>query len=124
MAVRFNLYYFSQETGEYLQEVVNTTPQGIVAHVSLLSNALPELFHNDAEVYFIEYDDRIAKLDLWIENIQHQNGRSFFCISGTQHRQPVESLALGAQECFVSQSMRRISTRPATPAENQNTLHR
>ena len=76
MAFRFNLYYFSQKTGEYLQEVVNATPKGVVTSSSLLANALPEPAHHEADVYFIEYDDRIPKLNQWIETIQHQNGQA------------------------------------------------
>ena len=105
MAVRFNLYYFSQETGEYLQEVVNAAPQGVVASAALLSNALPELAPDEADVFFIEYDDRTSKLDLWIEDIQHQNGQAavFLYLREASTDNLLKALRLGVQECFVSQ---------------------
>jgi pilus assembly protein CpaE len=105
MAVRFNLYYFSRETGEYLQEVINSAPQGVVGAASILSNALPELAHNEADVYFIEYNDRTPKLDLWIEDIQHHNAHAaiFLYLQEPSTDSLLRALRLGAQECFVSQ---------------------
>ena len=105
MAVRFNLYYFSQPTGEYLQEVVNATPQGIVAHASLLSNSLPDPAENEADVYFVEYDEQVPELDHWIENIQHQTEHKaiFLYLREASTDTLLKALRLGVQECFVTQ---------------------
>ena len=72
MAVRFSLYVFSKKTGAYLQEVIKASPQGIVARTSLLTEALPAPEEVEADIWFIEYDEQMAGLDLWIENTQHQ----------------------------------------------------
>ncbi len=105
MAVRFNLYYFSQPTGEYLHEVVSATPQGIVAHASLLSASLPEPADNEADVYFVEYDDRIPQLDHWLEAIQHQTDHKaiFLYLREASTDTLLKALRLGVQECFVTQ---------------------
>ena len=105
MAVRFHLYYFSPQTGEYLQEVVNAASQGVVAAAALLSEDLPELSPQEADVYFVEYDDRTSKLDLWIEDIQHQNGQAaiFLYLREASTDNLLKALRLGVQECFVSQ---------------------
>ena len=105
MAVRFNLYVFSRETGEYLQEVVNAAPQGMVASVTILSNALPELAHQGADVYFIEYNDQIQQLDRWIEDIQHQclHAAIFLYVREADTETLLKALRLGVKECFISQ---------------------
>jgi pilus assembly protein CpaE len=105
MAVRFNLYYFSENTGEYLQEVVNATPQGLVAHTFLLSKSLPDQDHIDADVYFVEYDDQVPDLDHWIENLQHQTEHKaiFIYVREASTETLLKALRLGVQECFVTQ---------------------
>jgi pilus assembly protein CpaE len=103
MAVRFNLYYFSENTGDYLQEVVNAIPQGMVANASLLSESLPDQVNNEADVYFVEYDPQVQQLDHWIENIQQQTEHAaiFLYLREASTDTLLKALRLGVQECFV-----------------------
>jgi pilus assembly protein CpaE len=104
MAVSFNLYYFSQNTGEHMQEAVEAIPQGIVAHASLLSTALPDPAASGADVYFIEYKEQVPEIDHWIETIQHHNGQVavFLYLRHADTNTLLKALRLGVQECFVT----------------------
>jgi pilus assembly protein CpaE len=104
MAVRFNLYYFSEDAGNYLHEVVNTTPQSRVTHAALLSKSLPDQAHNEADVYFVEYNDQIPELDHWIEKLQHQTDHAaiFLYLREASTACLLKALRLGVQECFVA----------------------
>jgi pilus assembly protein CpaE len=104
MAVSFNLYYFSQNTGEQMQEAVEAIPQGTVAHSSLLSTALPDPTESGADVYFIEYKEQVPEIDHWIETIQHHNGHGavFLYLRHADTNTLLKALRLGVQECFVA----------------------
>jgi pilus assembly protein CpaE len=105
MAIRFNLYYFSQTIGEYLQKVINSTSQGVVARAFLLSTTLPESLENGADVCLIEYDDQVPGFDKWIENIQHHTEHMaiFLYLREANTDTLLKALRLGVQECFVTQ---------------------
>ena len=105
MAIRFNIYYFSHSTGEYLQKVISASPQRIVAHACSLSTDLPESVENDADVCLIEYDDRIPGFYQWIEDIQHRpEPKSIFLyLREANTDNLLKALRLGIQECFVTQ---------------------
>jgi pilus assembly protein CpaE len=104
MALSFNLYYFSQETGEKMQQAIAAIPQGLVAHSFLMSKALPDPTASAADVYFIEYQEQVPKLNQWIETIQHHNGQGaiFLYIRQADTDTLLKALRLGIQECFVS----------------------
>jgi pilus assembly protein CpaE len=105
MAVRFNLYYFSENTREYLQEVITASPQGIVAETSLLSASLADQPNSETDVCFVEYDDRVDGLDLWIEKIQQQidHPAIYLYLREASRDTLLKAFRLGVQECFVTQ---------------------
>jgi len=104
MAVGFSLYYFSEKTGEYLQKIINSSPHGIVVQTTALSTFLPATVNSGADVLFIEYDEGIEGLDLWIEKIKTQIGNSFIFLYINEATTTVllQALRLGVQECFIS----------------------
>jgi pilus assembly protein CpaE len=103
MAVSFNLYYFSQTTGEFMQEAVQSFPQGLVAHSSLLSADLPDPAASSADVTFIEYREQVPQLDHWIEAMQqHSNPAVFLYLKEADTDTLLKALRLGVQECFVT----------------------
>jgi pilus assembly protein CpaE len=110
MAVRFNIYYFARETGQYLQEVINAFPQGIVAQATKLPEALaagnfPVTAEAPADIWFIEYDEHVAGLDNWIGEMQHQTDHPvvFLYLQQASTKTLLKALRLGVQECFISQ---------------------
>lgn len=109
MAVRFNLYYFTKETGQYLKEVINAFPQGTVAQVTKLPEELtPDSFpvrdDTAADICFIEYNEHVDGLDQWIDGIQHQNDPPavFLFVQQASTNTLLKALRLGVQECFIS----------------------
>jgi len=104
MAVRFKLYYCSENIRDYLQEVINASPQGIVTHTTLLTNSLPDPINHDTDVCFIEYDDKVAGLDAWIEKIQHQTDHPAIYLYLKEARRDtlLKAWRLRVQECFDS----------------------
>ena len=104
MAVRFSLYCLSETTRNYLQEVINSSPQRIVSHTSLLSEPFPEQLDHDTDVCFVEYDEQVSGLDLWIEQIQHLHQQAIYLyLREASTDSLLKALRLGARECFVSQ---------------------
>jgi pilus assembly protein CpaE len=104
MALSFNLYYFSQTSGEYMQEAVEAVPQGLVAHSSLLSTPLADPVVSPADVFFIEYQEEVPKLDHWIEAVQRQSGQSavFLYLREANTDTLLKAMRLGIQECFIA----------------------
>ncbi len=104
MAIGFSLYYFSEKTGEYLQKIVNASPHGIVVQTTALSTFLPATINASADVLFIEYDEGIDGLDLWIEKIKAQIGDSaiYLYINEPTTTVLLQALRLGVQECFIN----------------------
>jgi pilus assembly protein CpaE len=104
MAVRFSLYCLSETTRDYLAGVINFSPQRIVSHTSLLSEPFPEQLNHDADVCFVEYDEQVSGLDLWIEEIQHLHQQAIYLyLREASTDSLLKALRLGARECFVSQ---------------------
>lgn len=105
MAVRFKLYYFTDEIREYLQGVINGSRQGVVIRSVPLTAALPEQTNHDADVYLVEYDETVPGMDQWIEKIQHQQGHPavYLYLREASTETLLKALRLGVQECFVQQ---------------------
>jgi pilus assembly protein CpaE len=104
MAIRFSLYYFSEKTGEYLQKIINASPQGIVVQSTTLSTFLPSTINVEADIFFVEYDEGVEGLDLWIEKIQIQpsNPAVFLYVQEANTSTLLKALRLGVQECFIN----------------------
>ena len=105
MAVRFSLYCFSENTRDYLQDLINSSPQRMVTHSSLLSGPFPEQLDQETDVCFVEYDEQVGGLDAWIEQIQQQphHPAIYLYLRQASTEALLQALRLGAQECFVTQ---------------------
>jgi pilus assembly protein CpaE len=106
MAVKFNLYFFSQNTGDYLEEVVETSNQGSVTQTYLVpTTSLPDTLGNEADVCFIEFDEAVAGIETWIEKLQHHVSHPaiYLYLKKADTDVLLRALRLGAQECFVRQ---------------------
>lgn len=109
MPVRFNLLYFSEETGLYLEEVIQGFPQGVVVQ----KRRLPETLTGDrnplrpeasADIWLMEYKEEVAGLDHWIEESQQTDQAAVFLYLQRADTQTLlKALRLGVQECFIDQ---------------------
>ncbi|WP_449245134.1 AAA family ATPase [Desulfobacca acetoxidans] len=105
MAIRFSIYYFNEKIGGYLQKVINASPQGVVVSVAILAPSLTVPEDGEADVWFIEYDDRVEGFDLWIEKMQQRVNHPaiFLYLQEASTEVLLKALRLGVQECFVGQ---------------------
>ena len=102
MAIRFSLYFQSEETGEYLQKVINSTSQAILAEAKPLSQlAGPE--DSGSEAIFLEYQEDNPNLDRWIEKTASdpQAPHIFLYLKEISTASLWKALRLGVKECFT-----------------------
>jgi pilus assembly protein CpaE len=104
MAIKFSLYYFSEKTGEYLQKIINASPQGIVVQSTTITTFLPSTVNVEADIFFIEYDETVDGLDLWVEKILNQPTEPavFLYVQEANTSTLLKALRLGVQECFIN----------------------
>lgn len=102
MAHRFSIYYYSQENGEYLQQVVTSFPQGLLITTDNLSN-LPPQVNSGEDVVFLEYQEDNPKLDRWIEKItsDRKSPAVFLYLPEISTDNLRKALHLGVKECFA-----------------------
>lgn len=110
MPVRFNLFYFTEDTGHYLQEVIQNYPQGIVSQVRQLpeseaSDSNPLHLEAPADIWLIEYREELAGLDPWIEELKQKTEQPviFLYLQRADTQTLLKALRLGVQECFIGQ---------------------
>ncbi len=75
MAMKFSLYYFSQDHGEYLRELVAAVGIGQVKQFQDLSGLGCE---TETDVVLVEYEDNNLQLDTGLPNLRgHRGARKF-----------------------------------------------
>ncbi len=110
MPVRFNLLYFTEGTGQYLEEVIRGFPQGMVSQVRQLPSSLagdrnPLPVETPADIWLMEYREDVAGLDQRIEEVQQQADQPaiFLYLQQADTQTLLKALRLGVQECFIGQ---------------------
>ncbi len=108
MPVRFHLFYFAQDTGQYLESVLLAFPQGEVVEVkqlpSDLSGDTPMVAsEGPMDIVMLEYQHGLNGLDQWIETLQHQSEPPaiFLYMEQADTHTLLKALRLGVQECFI-----------------------
>ncbi len=102
MALRFSLYYFSDDIGQGLQKIVNRSPQGIIVHSSALTEVFPPPVNQESDVFFIEYKEDIDGLDLWLDSLKNNGNRPFvfLYLQEARYRHPAQGLAFRGTRMF------------------------
>jgi len=110
MPVRFNLLYFTEETGQYLDKVIRGFPQGIVSQVrqlpvSLAKDRSPLPSEALADIWLMEYREDVAGLDERIAEVQQQIDPPaiFLYLQQADTQTLLKALRLGVHECFIGQ---------------------
>ena len=126
MALRFCIYYYSQENGAYLQQFVNSLPHSLIVATDILDNLPPKL-DLEVDVVLLEYQENNPKLDRWIEKIAsgRQSPPIFLYVKEINTANLWKALRLGVKECLTfpikeeefNQALDRLQPRPATDGE-------
>jgi hypothetical protein len=97
--MQFSVYYHSQEKGEYLRQVVDSSGSGIVKHFQDLSGltGMPE-----TDVILLEYQDNNPQLDNWIVQTasKPECPEIFLFVKEAPPQVIWKALKLGARELF------------------------
>lgn len=108
MPVRFHLFYFAQDTGQYLESVLLAFPQGEVVEVKQLPSDLAAdtpmvAAAGPMDIVVLEYQHGLSGLDHWIETLQHQSEPPaiFLYMEQADTHTLLKALRLGVQECFI-----------------------
>lgn len=117
MAVRFGLYFFTETVGDYLQQVINATPLGVVTQAVLITDRLPLPEEGQADAWIIEYNNQAADMEEWLEAIRQQLSHPFIILylRDIDTELLLKALRLGVQECLVreitKEDLSRVSER-------------
>jgi pilus assembly protein CpaE len=116
MPPKFCLYYHSQENGEYLQKLINASPQCQLLESKILEE-LPGQVNSGTDVVFLEYQEDNPGLDRWIEKVasDHRSPPIFLYLKEISTDNLWKALRLGVKECFAY---------PIQAEEFQAALHR
>lgn len=118
--MKFSVYYFSQEHGEYLRQVVASAGIGQGKQFQDLSDLGCE---TEADVVLVEYEDNNPQLDTWIAQTTRtpESPEIFLFVREVSPRIIWKALKLGARELFngtipaadFQAALRRVELRQA-----------
>jgi pilus assembly protein CpaE len=116
MALHFKIFYHSQEHGDHLRQVIDSSGSGQLVEVDDLSH-LPMASRNGTDVFLLEYQENNPQLDQWIEaTVSDPNNPAVFLVfPEISTIQLWKALHLGVKECF---------TLPVQPQEFQEAVNR
>ncbi|MFI5332249.1 MAG: CpaE family protein [Desulfobaccales bacterium] len=116
MALHFKIFYHSQEHGDHLRQVIDSSGSGQLVEVDDLSH-LPMASRNGADVFLLEYQEDNPQLDQWIEaTVSDPNNPAVFLVfPEISTIQLWKALHLGVKECL---------TLPVQPQEFQEAVNR
>ncbi|MGQ9921591.1 MAG: AAA family ATPase [Desulfobacca sp.] len=110
MPVRFQLFYFNDTTGRYLEEAIRAFPQGVLSQVRQLPPSLagernPLPLETSADVWLLEYREDVPGLDERIAEVQQLADQPaiFLYLQQADTQTLLKALRLGVQECFIGQ---------------------
>lgn len=126
----FSVYYNSQEKGEYLRRVVDSSGAGQVLHCQDLAGLNGD---KGIDVVLVEYQDNNPQLDSWIAQT---SGRSdcpeiFLFVSEVSAQFIWKALKLGAREFFgrtitpedFQDAIKRVGLRSGSLRGREQTFH-
>jgi pilus assembly protein CpaE len=126
MALRFCIYYYSQENGAYLQQVVNSLSHSLIVATDTLANLPPKL-NSEVDVVLLEYQENNPKLDRWIEKTasERQSPPIFLYLKEINTANLRKAIRLGVKECLtfpiqeeeIKQALDLLKPRTATDEE-------
>ena len=116
MALHFKIFYHSQEHGDHLRQVIDSSGSGQLVEADDLSH-LPMASRNGTDVFLLEYQENNPQLDQWIEATASDpnNPAVFLVFPEISTIQLWKALHLGVKECF---------TLPVQPQEFQEAVNR
>jgi hypothetical protein len=98
--MQFNVYYRSQENGEYVRGLIESSEPGCVAQFKDLTD-LPGVIETD--VILLEYQENDPHLDRWIARVKAHSRcpEIFFFVEAVSPRVIWQALKLGVREVFT-----------------------
>ncbi len=116
MALHFKIFYHSQEHGDHLRQVIDSSGSGQLVEVEDLSQ-LPMASRTGTDVFLVEYQENNPQIDQWIEATASDpdNPAVFLVFPEISTSHLWKALHLGVKECF---------TLPVQPQEFQEAVNR
>ncbi len=123
MAIRFSIYFHTQESGEYLKQVVSSYASGQLVAAADLTQ-LPPPGANNNDIILLDYEAANCELDRWIETtVANPRSPAVFLYSKEISTDFLyKALRLGVKECFgfpitaekLQEAVNRIPARTTT----------